>query len=49
VNGLLLCFERDEEQNWRAMVDPEIKQYPKGIDSGLLSAIADSMDKLENK
>jgi hypothetical protein len=48
VNGLFICFERDEEQNWRVIVDQEIKQYTKGLDTGLLSAIADSLDKLEN-
>lgn len=39
-------FEPDEEQQYRAMLDPEAVQGNQKIDTGLLQAIAESIQEI---
>ena len=43
VNGIPVFFERDEERQWRALVEPGIN-YPKDPDTELLQAIITEID-----
>lgn len=49
ISGSLIRFERDEEGNWRAMVDPEMHTKNKMPDVGLLLAIATTLDMVANR
>jgi hypothetical protein len=44
VNGTEISFERDEERNWRALVNME--DIDKRVETGLLQSIADTIEEL---
>lgn len=44
VDGTIVSFERDEERNWRALINPETDN-PK-IEPGLLNAIVQTLDSI---
>ena len=44
VNGQVVFFERDEEQNYRAIIDQELNG--RDMDKGLLKAIAESIQNV---
>lgn len=46
VNGISLLFERDEERNWRVIVNPAELEKNKLINTELLQAIAGSIEDL---
>ena len=43
ISGIVVSFERDEERNWRAIIDPAELGNNKSINSGFLQAIAGSI------
>jgi len=43
LNGTLVSFERDEEKNWRALIDPNIETK---INVDLLNAIVQAIENL---
>ena len=46
VNGASIFFERDEEGNWRAIVDPSEFEKNKSFSIELLQAIACSIEEV---
>ena len=46
VNGISVFFERDEEGNWRAIVDPSEFEKNKSFSIELLQAIACSIEEV---
>lgn len=44
VNDISVMYERDDERNWRAIVDPTELEKNKQIKTDLLQAIADSIE-----
>lgn len=46
VNGLSVMYERDEERNWRAIVDPLQLEKNQSVQTELLQAIADSIEEV---
>ena len=46
AEGLTICFEKDEERQWRAIIRPEQEGWDKKIDSHLLRAITDAIEKV---
>ena len=46
INGLSVLNERDEERNWRAIVDPLQLEKNQSVQTELLQAIADSIGKI---
>lgn len=45
INGCSLFFERDDERNWRALIETEVHPNEK-LGSELLEAIAASLEEL---
>jgi hypothetical protein len=48
VHGVSVMFERDEEREWRAIVDPSELEKSKSIDGDLLQAIANAINSILN-
>jgi hypothetical protein len=46
VYGTSVMFERDEERNWRAIVDPSQLDTNKSITTELIQAVAESIDHI---
>ena len=46
VDSTIVSFERDEERNWRALVDPSLLEKNKTIKVELLQAILDSIENV---
>ena len=46
VNGLSLFFERDEEGNWRALVDPSELEKNRSINKELIQAVIHSIEEV---
>jgi hypothetical protein len=46
VNGIDMFFEKDDEGNYRALVDPLKTDENKKIDIELLKAIVDSLEEI---
>jgi len=46
VNGTSVMFERDDERNWRAIVDRLDEEKNKSIDFELLGAIANTIEEV---
>ena len=46
VNGIAVFFERDEEKNWRAILDPSSVDNNPHISKEQLQAIAESLQQL---
>lgn len=46
VNGVSILYERDEERNWRAIVDPSAIEKNIPVDVELLQAIANSIEEI---
>jgi hypothetical protein len=46
INGVSVLYERDEERNWRALIDPSQIEKNKLITIELLQAIADSIEEV---
>lgn len=46
INGLTVMYERDEERNWRAIVDPSQLEKNQSVQTELLQAIADSIEEV---
>ena len=46
VNGLSLFFERDEEGNWRAIVDPSEVEKNRSINEELIRAVIHSIEEV---
>ena len=44
VNLAIISFERDEEKNWRVLMDPE--KLDSKIDANLVNAIIEVLDEL---
>jgi len=44
VNGAVVSFERDEERNWRALVDPS--QMDGRINGNMINSIIESLDSI---
>lgn len=45
VNGTTVFFERDDERNWRALVEPSTIEAHHHIKTEMLQAIADSLQQ----
>jgi hypothetical protein len=48
IANTIIFFEKDEEGQWRALVEPETLQHNKAIDIELLGAMAYSIDAILN-
>ena len=46
VNGVSLFFERDEEGNWRALIDPSELKKSRSLTIELIQAIACSIEEV---
>jgi hypothetical protein len=46
VNGTPVFFERDEDRNWRAIIDPSTTEVNRSLISELLQAISTSIQQL---
>jgi hypothetical protein len=46
VNGTPVFFERDEDRNWRAIIDPSTTEVNRSLTSELLQAISTSIQQL---
>ena len=46
INNSLILFEPDEERNWRAQSSPDDIDKNKKISTGLLEAIAHSLEEI---
>jgi hypothetical protein len=46
INGINVCFEPDEEQNFRAFVQPEIINNINNIQVELLGLIAENLKRI---
>jgi hypothetical protein len=46
VNGTPVFFERDEDRNWRALIDPSTNELNGSLTLELLQAISTSIQKL---
>jgi hypothetical protein len=46
VNGVSILYERDEERNWRAIVDSSAIEKNSSINVELLHAIANSIEEI---
>ena len=46
INNSLILFEPDEERNWRAQSNPDDIEKNKKISTGLLEAIAHSLEEI---
>jgi hypothetical protein len=46
VNGLSVMYERDDERQWRAIVDPVDAEKSQSIKVELLQVIADSIEDI---
>jgi hypothetical protein len=46
VNGTAVFFERDEERNWRAMVQPSDMEMNSSLSKELLQAILTSIERV---
>jgi hypothetical protein len=45
VNGQVVFFEKDEERNWRVLVEPSDSAPPHKMDIELLKAIGDAIEQ----
>ena len=48
VNGIPVLFERDEERQWRALIDPDSTSERLRPEAGLIEAIIEELDKDKN-
>ena len=46
VNGVLVSFEKDEERNWRALIENDDFGQSNTVSPELLQAIVDSLDEV---
>jgi hypothetical protein len=46
VNGVSVFFEKDEEGNWRALVDPLELEKNRSLNSELIQAVACSIEEV---
>lgn len=44
IDELKISFEKDDEQNWRALLSPEALQQHKTVSTELLQAIVSAID-----
>jgi hypothetical protein len=48
VHGQSIVFERDEERNWRALMDPSIHSSDSKTDIELLKMIGQTIEEITN-
>jgi hypothetical protein len=46
LEGVLVHFEKDDERNWRAVVNDPIAQFEKKLDRDLLSAVIATIEEV---
>ena len=45
INGIPVFFEKDDERNWRALVEPSTMETSQHLKMEMLQAIANSLDQ----